>query len=99
VLSPWPQQTILLSSGKLNMLLLSSECIQKITLYDRLGWKQTRQTSFKVPIFVSDVTVLITKHNELSFGVIYSMCVFQFKLSICRPRNLLLFPLFYHSLY
>jgi hypothetical protein len=38
---------------------------------------------------MSDTTVLMAKHAELSLGMIYSMCFFQFKLlSICKPRNL-----------
>jgi hypothetical protein len=30
---------------------------------------------------MSDVTVLIAKHAELSVGVVKAMCIFQFKLS------------------
>jgi hypothetical protein len=42
------------------------------------------------------VIVLIAKHAELSLGIMYRICVFQFKLlSICRPRNLVVstFPI------
>lgn len=31
---------------------------------------------------MSDVTVLITKHNELSVGIIYSVCFFVIKITL-----------------
>jgi hypothetical protein len=37
---------------------------------------------------MSGVTVLMAKHAELSLGIMYSMCFFQFRLlSICKPRK------------
>jgi hypothetical protein len=38
---------------------------------------------------MSGTTVLMATHAEFNFGIIYSMCFFQFKvLSTCKPRNL-----------
>jgi hypothetical protein len=33
-----------------------------------MDWKQAKYTNFKVSVFISDVTVLIAKHAELSTG-------------------------------
>jgi hypothetical protein len=46
------------------------------------------QTNFKVFIFGSHMTVLMANHAELGLWIMYSMCFFQFKLSISKPRNL-----------